>query len=76
MSRLSGHFSQEEGRSPTPRPPSFVRLSGIFRTVPAPGAGAGIPLRRVVLWSVIGAAIVVGLVFYFRYGRQITPLVS
>jgi type VI protein secretion system component VasF len=35
-----------------------------------------VPLRRVVVWGLVAAAIVVGLVLYFIYERQITPLVG
>ena len=46
-----------------------------------PGA-AGTPasgtltIRRTLLWSLVGIAIVAGLVLYFRYGRTLTPLVG
>jgi hypothetical protein len=35
-----------------------------------------VPLRRLLLWSAVALAIVVGLVLYFTYERQITPLVG
>ena len=35
-----------------------------------------VPLRRVVLWTAVALSIVVGLVLYFKFGRQITPLVG
>jgi hypothetical protein len=35
-----------------------------------------VPLRRVLLWGLVAVAIVVGLVLYFVYERQITPLVG
>jgi type VI protein secretion system component VasF len=35
-----------------------------------------IPLRRLVVWALVAVAIVVGLVLYFVYERQITPLVG
>jgi hypothetical protein len=41
----------------------------------APVAGT-LPVRRILLWSIIGLAIVAGLVLYFRYERTLTPLVG
>jgi hypothetical protein len=35
-----------------------------------------VPLRRVLLWALVGAAIVVGIVLYFKYERQIAPLIG
>jgi hypothetical protein len=35
-----------------------------------------IPLRRVLLWALVGVAIVVGVVLYFRYERLIVPLLG
>jgi hypothetical protein len=35
-----------------------------------------VPMRRVVLWLLIAAAIVVGLVFYFRFGRDVSPVLG
>ena len=42
-------------------------------TPPRPSA---VPVRRVLLWGLIGAAIVLGLVLYFLYARLLQPLVS
>lgn len=68
--------SQEEGRSPVPRKPSTVRLSGMFSSSARPDAPPPIPLRRIALWGAVGVAIVIGVVLYFRYARQLTPLIS
>ena len=35
-----------------------------------------IPLRRVLVWSAVALSIVVGLVLYFKFGRQVTPLIG
>ena len=35
-----------------------------------------VPVRRALMWGVIGLAIVVGLVLYFLYARLLQPLVS
>ena len=41
-----------------------------------PPKPAEVPVRRWVMWSVIGAAIVVGLVLYFLYARVLRALSS
>jgi hypothetical protein len=35
-----------------------------------------VPIRRVLLWSIVAALIVVGIVLYFRFERQLTPIVG
>jgi type VI protein secretion system component VasF len=54
-----------------------VRFSRYLRhpdeTPPKP---AEVPVRRVLMWGLIGAAIVVGLVLYFLYARLLQPLSS
>jgi type VI protein secretion system component VasF len=35
-----------------------------------------LPLRRAVVWGIIGLAILLGVVLYFRYERVLAPLVS
>ena len=35
-----------------------------------------VPARRAVLWGLIGVAVIVGVVLYFRYERVLAPLVS
>lgn len=42
----------------------------------SPPRPSDVPVRRAVMWSLIGLAIVVGLVLYFLYARLIQPLVS
>jgi len=54
-----------------------VRFSRFLRhpdeTPPRP---SDVPVRRAVMWGVIGAVIVVGLVLYFLYARLLQPLSS
>jgi hypothetical protein len=35
-----------------------------------------VPLRRVMLWGLIGVAVLVGVYLYFQYERVLAPLVS
>jgi hypothetical protein len=37
---------------------------------------ADVPARRALVWGLIGAAIIVGLVLYFLYARLLQPLAS
>ena len=39
-------------------------------------ADEAVPLRRVVLWSLVALSMVVGLVLYFKFERQIAPLIG
>ncbi|MDB4881195.1 MAG: hypothetical protein JWL60_2641 [Gemmatimonadetes bacterium] len=48
----------------------------MFRATEAPGAGGPVPLRRILLWGALGLAIAIGVVLYFRYARQLAPLVG
>jgi len=41
-----------------------------------PPPPAEVPVRRALVWGLIGAAIVVGLVLYFLYARLLQPLAS
>jgi type VI protein secretion system component VasF len=54
-----------------------VRFSRFLRhpdeTPPRPSE---VPVRRAIMWGLIAAAIVVGLVLYFLYARLLQPLVS
>ena len=54
-----------------------MRFSRFLRhpdeTPPRP---SDVPVRRAVMWSVIAAAIIVGIVLYFVYARLLQPLVS
>lgn len=46
----------------------------MFRSSAGPDGRPLIPLRRVALWGAVGVAIAIGVVLYFRYARQLTPL--
>lgn len=52
-----------------------MRFSRFIRhpdeTPPAP---SDVPVRRALVWALIGAAIVVGIVLYFLYARLLQPL--
>jgi hypothetical protein len=54
-----------------------VRFSRFLRhpdeTPPRP---SDVPVRRTLMWSLIAAAIIAGLVLYFIYARLLQPLVS
>jgi hypothetical protein len=53
-----------------------MRLSRILRTPDSPGDDERVPVRRVLLWLIVGAAILAGIVLYFKYERQLTPIVG
>jgi hypothetical protein len=53
-----------------------VRLSRIVRHPDTPTDADLVPLRRAILWVVVGAALVVGLVLYFKYEPLIQPLLG
>jgi hypothetical protein len=53
-----------------------VRLSRIVRNPDTPTDTEVVPVRRVILWMVVGAALVVGLVLYFKYEPLIQPLLG
>lgn len=76
MAGVRAACRKKKAAPPSPTDPTLVRLSGIFRTSPGPGAGAVVPLRRIVLWSVVGLAVVTGLVLYFRYVGRLAPLLG
>lgn len=35
-----------------------------------------LPIRALLLWSLVGIAVVVGVVMYFRHARALTPLIG
>ena len=53
-----------------------MRLSRIVRHPDAPTDADLVPVRRAVLWALVGAALVVGLVLYFKYEPLIQPLLG
>lgn len=66
---------QDTGRTISLTNGLHVRFSRFIRhpdeTPPKP---AEVPVRRWVMWALIGAAIVVGIVLYFLYARLLQPL--
>lgn len=52
-----------------------MRVSGTDRHDKPPDDGR-IPMRRAVLWGLIGLVILVGVYLYFQYERVLAPLVS
>jgi hypothetical protein len=52
-----------------------MRVSGTERHEKPP-ADDPVPMRRVVLWALIGVAVLVGVYLYFQYERVLAPLVS
>jgi hypothetical protein len=54
-----------------------VRFNRFLRhpdeTPPRPST---VPVRRALMWGLIAAAIILGLVLYFLYARLLQPLVS
>ena len=41
-----------------------------------PENDSAVPYRRIILWVVVGLAIVAGVISYFKYGHLLAPLVS
>jgi hypothetical protein len=60
----------------SPLAPTAVRLSRLLRTPAAATGDEPISARRVFLWSIVGAAVIAGIVLYFRYARQIIPVLG
>lgn len=53
-----------------------MRLSRVVRSPDTPTDPDAVPLRRVILWIIVAAALVVGVVLYFKYERLLVPLVG
>ena len=65
---------QEEG----PLPPLDIpplRLSRILRQEESPLADR-IPMRRIVMWTLVWVGVIVGIVLYFKYARLLVPLLG
>ena len=54
-----------------------MRFSRYFRSPDdsAPDDSA-LPIKRVLIWALVGAAILLGLVLYFLYARLLEPLIA
>ena len=53
-----------------------MRLSRIVRRSDTDLNAEVVPLRRAIMWGVVGVAILVGLVLYFKYARLLSPLLA
>jgi hypothetical protein len=53
-----------------------LRLSRIFRRSAATADPDAVPLGRALLWALVGAVLLVGLVLYFKYERVVLPLLT
>lgn len=66
---------QEEGPFP---PHAFgpLRLSRILRPEETRSLEETVSLRRVAFWALVGVALAVGVVLYFKYERLLVPLLG
>lgn len=53
-----------------------MRLSRILRSDDTSVDDERVPLRSVLLWTVVALAILVGIVLYFKYERSLIPIVG
>ena len=53
-----------------------MRLSRILRSNDPSPDDERIPLRSVLLWTVVALAILVGVILYFKYERSLIPIVG
>jgi hypothetical protein len=53
-----------------------LRLSKILRSSKSTSDSDAIPLRRALLWLMVGVVLLIGLGLYFRYERLVVPLLS
>jgi hypothetical protein len=53
-----------------------MRLSRVVRQPDTLVDAEIVPLRRALIWVLVGAALVVGLVLYFKYEPLIQPLLG
>jgi len=51
-----------------------VRISRVLRPDDSNNADERISVRRILFWVAVWVGIVIGIVFYFRYARLLTPL--
>jgi hypothetical protein len=68
---------QEEGRPPTPENGLHMRPTREYRPEPEiTETESDVSYRKVVLWVVVGLAIVAGVVSYFKYAKLLAPLLG
>ena len=53
-----------------------LRLSRVLRPADSISAEERIPVRRILFWVAVWVGIFIGIVFYFRYARLLTPLLG
>ena len=66
---------QEEGRTPPSRHRP-LRISRKLRDQGSPPEPEVVSPRRAVLWLLFAAAVIAGLVMYFKYERLVVPLLT
>ena len=68
---------QEEGRPPTPKNGLQMRPTREYRAEPEiTETESDVSYRKIVLWVVVGLAIVAGVVSYFKYAKLLAPLLG
>jgi hypothetical protein len=68
---------QEEGRPPTPENGPQMRPTRQFRSeTEMTETESAVSYRKIILWGVVGLAILVGVVLYFKYSHLIAPLIG
>jgi type VI protein secretion system component VasF len=68
---------QEEGRPPTPENGPHMRPTRQFRSeTEITETESVVSSRKIILWVIVGLAIVVGVVAYFKYAHLLSPLIG
>jgi len=68
---------QEEGRPPTPENGPQMRPTRQFRSeTEITETESAVPYRKIILWAIVGLAIVAGVVLYFKYAHLLSPLMG
>jgi hypothetical protein len=68
---------QEEGRPPTPENGPHMRPTRQVRSdTEVTETDSDVSYRKIILWVVVGIAIVAGVVSYFKYGHLLAPLMG
>ena len=67
---------QEEGPFSLTANRRKVRLTRVLQPDDSNNTDERIGVRRIVFWVAVWVAIVLGIVFYFKYARLLTPLLG
>jgi type VI protein secretion system component VasF len=68
---------QEEGRPPTPENGPHMRPTRQVRSeTEISETESDVSYRKIILWVVVGLAIVAGVVLYFKYSHLLSPLIG